>query len=90
MVKYSIVRLPWWLSGRESACMQETRVQSLDWEDPLGRKQLPTPVPLPGKSHGQGSLEGYSAWGLKRAGHDLVSKQQQQQVFHCADVARAA
>ena len=65
MVKYSIVRLPWWLSGRESACMQETRVQSLDWEDPLGRKQLPTPVPLPGKSHGQGSLEGYSAWGRK-------------------------
>ena len=52
MVKYSIVRLPWWLSGRESACMQETRVQSLGWEDPLGRKQLPTAVPLPGKSHG--------------------------------------
>ena len=65
MVKYSIVRLPWWLSGRESACMQETRVQSLGWEDPLGRKQLPTAVPLPGKSHGQGSLEGYSAWGRK-------------------------
>ena len=89
MVKYSILGLPWWLSGRESACMQETWVQSLGWEDPLGRKQLPTPVPLPGKSHGQGSLAGYSAWGLKRAGHDFVTKQQQQ-VLHCMDVARFA
>ena len=41
---------------------------------PCRRKQLPTPVPLPGNSHGQGSLLGYSAWGLKRVGHDLVTK----------------
>ena len=27
--------LPWWLSGRESACMQETQVPSLSQEDPL-------------------------------------------------------
>ena len=31
---------------------------------------------LPGKSHGQRSLVGYSPWGCKRAGHDLVTKQQ--------------
>ena len=31
--------------------MQETRVQSLDWEDLL--EWQPTPVLLPGKSHGQ-------------------------------------
>ena len=40
--------------------MQETQVQSLGWEDPLEKEWLPTPVFLPGKSHGQRSLEGYS------------------------------
>jgi len=30
---------------------------------------------LAGKSHGQRSLVGYSPWGLKRVGHDLVTKQ---------------
>ena len=35
---------------------------------------LPTPVFLPGESHGQGSLAGYSPWGLK-AGHDLATTQ---------------
>ena len=33
------------------------------------RKWPPTPVFLPGKSHGQGSLVGYSLWGRKRVGH---------------------
>ena len=28
------------------------------------------------KSHGQRSLAGYSTWGHKRVGHDLVTKQQ--------------
>ena len=32
---------------------------------------------LPGKSHGQRSLVGYSPWGHKRVGHDLATKQQQ-------------
>ena len=58
---------------------QETRDRSLGWEDPWSRKRQPTPVFLPGKFHGQRSLEGYSPWGLKRVGHDLVVKQQQQQ-----------
>ena len=34
------------------------------------------PVFLPGKSHGQKNLEGYSPWGHKRVGHNLVTKQQ--------------
>ena len=42
------------------SAMLETRVWSLGWEDPLGRKWQPTPVLLPGKSHGQRSLVGYS------------------------------
>ena len=31
------------------------------------RKWQPTPVFLPGDSHGQRSLAGYSPWGLKEA-----------------------
>ena len=34
---------------------------------------------MPGKSHGQRSLAGYSPWGYKRAGHDLETKWQQWQ-----------
>ena len=45
--------------------MQEMWVRSLGWEDFQRRKLYPTPVFLPGKSHGQRSLEGYSPWGLK-------------------------
>ena len=36
---------------------------------PQRRKWQPTPVFLPGKSHGQRSLAGYSTWG-RRVGHD--------------------
>ena len=38
-------------------------VQSLGREDPLGEGMAPTPVFLPGESHGQRSLAGYSPWG---------------------------
>ena len=31
------------------------------------------PVFLPGKSHGQRSLAGWSPWGRKRVGHDLAT-----------------
>ena len=40
--------------------MQEMRVQSLGQQDPLERKWKPTPISLPGKSHGQRSLVGYN------------------------------
>ena len=40
--------------------MKETWVQSLDWEDTLRREWQPTLVFLPGESHGQKSLAGYS------------------------------
>ena len=45
--------------------MQEMQIQSLGWEDPMERKWQPTPIFLPGKSHGQRSLVGYSAQGHK-------------------------
>ena len=45
--------------------MQETRVRSLVWEDPL-EKEMATLVFLPGKSHGgQRSLAYCSPWGCK-------------------------
>ena len=40
-------------------------VQPLDREDPLEEGMATTPVFLPGKSHGQRSLVGYSPWGHK-------------------------
>ena len=45
--------------------MRETWVWSLGWEDPLEKEMATTPVLLPGKSHGQRSLAGYSPWGRK-------------------------
>ena len=36
--------------------MQETQVRFLGWEDPWRRKWQPTPVFLPGESHGRRSL----------------------------------
>ena len=33
---------------------------------------------MPGRAHKQRTLMGYSLWGHKRVGHDLVTKQQQQ------------
>ena len=51
------------------------QVQSLSLEDSL-KKNQPIPVFLPGKSHGQRSLVGYSPWGCRSVGHDLETKQQ--------------
>ena len=45
---------PWWDSGMQ--------VQMMDSE---GTKWQPTPGFLPGTSHGQRSLAGYSQWGRK-------------------------
>ena len=52
--------------------MQETQVQSLVREDTMRRKWQPTPVLLPGKSHGWRSLVGYSQWG-HRVRHNWVT-----------------
>ena len=38
--------------------MEGTQFQSLGREDPLGKEMAPTPVFLPGKSHGQKSQAG--------------------------------
>ena len=46
---------------------QEPWVRSLGWEDPLEEEMATTPVFLPGKSHGQRSLAGYSPQGHKES-----------------------
>ena len=47
--------------------MQETLVQSLAGQDHLEKELRPTPVFLPGESHGQKSLVGYSPWGCRES-----------------------
>ena len=61
---------------------QETQVWSLGQEDPQRRKWQPTAVFLPGKSHGQKSLEGYSRR-VTRVVDNLATKQQQQLPNKC-------
>ena len=65
--------LPWWLSGKESACQcrRHKRCGFNPWarKIPWRRKWQPTPVFLPEKSHGQRSLVGYSPWGCERVRH---------------------
>ena len=54
-------------SGKEPACQQETWVLSLGREDPLEEAVATTPVFLPGESHGQRILAGYSSQGHKES-----------------------
>ena len=56
MVEYGF---PMWLSGKESGF--DPCVGKIPWR----RAWQPTPVFLPGKSHGQRSLAAYSPWGHK-------------------------
>ena len=75
--------LPWWLSGKEFTC-QSRRCGFDLWvrKTPWRKKWQPIPVFLPGRSHGQRILAGYSPWGHKKVRHDLVTKQQQHCIEH--------
>ena len=50
---------------RNLPALWETCVLCLGWEDSLEKERQPTPIFLPGKSHGWRSLIGYSPWGCK-------------------------
>ena len=52
---------------------QETQVQSLGRDDPLEKGTQPTPVLLPGESHGQRSLAGYSPQGSQKLRHNWAT-----------------
>ena len=56
--------------------MQESWVQSLGREDALEKEMATHSIFLPGKSHGQRNLAGYSPFCCRRVGHNLVTKQQ--------------
>ena len=47
--------------------LQETWVQSLGQEDPLEEEMATHSSILPGESHGQRSLAGYSPWDRKES-----------------------
>ena len=70
--------LPWWLSGKESAC-QTGDLGSILGEIPWLRKSQPTPVYLTEKSYRQKSMAGYSSWGRRRI---RCHKQQQHEWRH--------
>ena len=58
--------LPRWLSGKDFACQcRRCRFDLWVAKIPWRRRWQPTPVSLPGKSHGQRRLAGYSPWGHK-------------------------
>ena len=60
--------LPWWLRW-ERLCLQCGKPGFGPWirKIPWRRAWQPTPVFLPGESHGQRDLEGCSPWGAKES-----------------------
>ena len=60
--------LPWWLR-QQSICLQCGRPRFNPWvgKTPWRRTRQHIPVLLPGKSHGQRSLVGYSPWDRKES-----------------------
>ena len=62
--------LPWWLSGKESACNPGAAGDCFDpWvrKIPWRREWQPTPVFLPREAPGQRRPSGYSPRGLKES-----------------------
>ena len=74
-----IYGFPRWLSGKEPTCQcRRHGFNSWAGKIPWRRKWQPTPVFLPGQSHGRRSLLGLQFRGLRRVRHDLATKQRQQ------------
>ena len=74
--------LPLWLSSKEPTC--QCRRHGFDFwvgKIPGRRKWKPTPVFLPGKSHGQRHIVGYIPRPHRRVRYNLVSKQQRKKKY---------
>ena len=70
-------RLPQWLRSKESASSAGEK-RSIPGSKRFPGEDNGNPHQyLPGKSHGQRSLAGYSPWGCKSIACDLLTKQQQ-------------
>ena len=65
---WQVQGLPWWFSSKESACQCRRGWFSL-WvgKIPWRRKWQPTSVFLPGESHEQRTVVGYSPWGHRES-----------------------
>ena len=59
----------WWLKESTCQCRRHKGLWFNPWvrKIPWKRKWQPTPVFLPGKSHGQRSLAGHSPWGPQKS-----------------------
>ena len=68
---FPILGFPGGASGKESTCQcsRQKRLRFDPWvgKMPWRRAWQPTPVFLPGESHGQRSLAGYSPWGHRES-----------------------
>ena len=64
-------RQAYWRGCQCRTCRFYSCIRKIPWR----RKWQHTPVCLPGISHGQRNLTGYSLWGHRRAGNDLGTKQ---------------
>ena len=67
-IALTLHEFPWWLR-QWRICLQCRRPRFSPWVGKISwRKEwLPTPVLLPGESHGQRSLAGYIPWGCKES-----------------------
>ena len=77
---FEIPRRIWWFNKTEMGCSvvkqcacQCRRCGFNPWVGKIHwrRNWQPTPIFLPGKSHGQRGLVGYSPWGSKEVGHNF-------------------
>ena len=62
-------------SLKNLSAKQEMQFRFLGQEDPLEKEMATHSIILSGKSHEQRKLVGYSLWGRRRVGYDLVTKQ---------------
>ena len=79
-IECSVQGFPGDSEGKEPTTMQETEemwVQSLGQEDLLEKEMATHSSVLPGKSHGQRSLEGFSPWGHKESDTTEVTEHTQ-------------
>ena len=65
---YIYMGLPGGSDWNNLPAIQETWVQTLGWEDSVGKGMTTQySIPLPGKCRGQRSLMGYSPWGSRES-----------------------
>ena len=87
---FSVMWASRWHRGEAPTCQhRRCRRPGFDpsvWKIPWRRKWQPTPVFLPGKSHGQRNLAGYSPFGRKESGtteHARTSNEKGVWVMRC-------